>query len=566
MRQLSPAATRGGFFVLLLVCLAFPATLHAQGTRADMIQQAMAAYDDFESQSATALLWTALDPAGGAPDRAWATGVQLMAQILLEEGEEPLAEAWLRWAVRQWPELPVDRATFLPEVIAAIEVARSFVGSGTPGDRVTRTRWDWPDRVSTATQGSLRIEPGAIPMRGRIQGAGEFPAGRTLTLAPGSYRIEAFAEGYEGAAVTREVLPGVTTSLVFDLAPTVLAEAELADSVLPEGIRAHALQRVARLSVHRFGVAPACAAGAIVSADGLLLTTYRAIRGAERIEATLPDGRRLTDGITVAAYDVDDDVALLKLPATFTSPLQVTDEVEGGQFVWAVGYPGCGAVTVEGMRLTAERSGVLQLSDTLPGEAQGGPVIDQAGRVVGLGTGTMTAVVAQRADDQLESANANVLGGTLLTPEEVARQERHLYGSIQVTSDVTGGVARITPIDSWLWAGTAQLGTLPLTFAAPMGRYRVELLSQGQVQRAMEFSVQPDLAGQLQIPVAAAMAEAEEGGGGFPIAIVLGGVAAAGAAVALMMAGGGGDDGGGGGSTPPPSNEPGSITVSIPNR
>jgi hypothetical protein len=563
MRQLSPAAARGGFFVLLLVCLAFPATLQAQGTRADMIQQAMAAYDDFESERATALLWTALDPAVGAPDDAWATGVQLMAQILIEEGEETLAEAWLRWAVRQWPQLPVDRATFLPEVIAAVEVARSFVGSLSAGDRVTRTRWDWPDRVSTATQGTLRIEPGAIPMRGEIQGVGEFPAGRTLTLAPGSYRIEATAEGYQSAVVTREVLPGVTTSLVFDLAPTVVAAAELADSVLPEGIRSHALQRVARLSVYRFGAAPACAAGAVMSADGLLLTTYRAIRGAERIEATLPDGQRLTEGITVAAYDVDDDVALLKLPARFTSPLQVTDEVEGGQFVWAVAYPGCGAVTVEGMRMTAERRGVLQLSDTLPGEAQGGPVIDQSGRVVGLGTGALTAVAAGRAEDRLETANANVLGGALLTPEEVARQERHLYGSIQVTSDVTGVVARITPIDWWLWAGTAQMGTLPLTFTGPMGRYRVEVLSRGEVQRAMEFSVQPDMAGQLQIPVAAAMAEAEEGGGGFPIAIVIGGVAAAGAAVALM-AGGGGDNGGGGG--PPPSTEPGSITISIPNR
>jgi S1-C subfamily serine protease len=564
MHQPSPVAIRRGLFVLLLV-LAFPTTLHAQGTRADMIQQAMAAYDDFESERASTLLWTALDPATGAPDDAWATGVQLMAQMLIEEGEETLAAAWLRWAVRQWPELPVDRATFLPEVIAAIQVARSFVGTRSAGDRVTRTRWDWPDRVSTGDQGTLRIEPGAIPIRGEIQGVGEFPAGRSLTLAPGSYRIEATAEGYEGAVVTREVLPGVTTSLVFDLATTAVAEATLADSVLPEAVRSLALQRVARLSVHRFGVEPACAAGAVVSVDGLLLTTYRAIRGAERIEATLPDGQRLTEGIT-AAYDVDDDVALLKLPATFTSPLQATDEVEGGQFVWAVGYPGCGAVTVEGMRMTAERSGVLQLSDTLPGDAQGGPVIDQSGRVVGLGTGVLTAVAAERVGDRIQTANANVLRGALLTPEEVARQERHIYGSIQVTSDVTGVVARITPIDSWLWAGTAQMGTLPLTFTAPMGRYRVEVLSQGEVQRAMEFSVQPDLAGQLQIPVAAAMAEAEEGGGGFPIAIVLGGVAAAGAAVALMAAGGGGDGGGGGGTPTPTPTLPGSITISIPNR
>ena len=147
MRHSLPAAARGGLGILLLMAFALPATLHAQGTRADMIEQAMAAYDDFESDRATALLWTALDPATGAPDDAWATGVQLMAQILIEEGEETLAEAWLRWAVRQWPEMPVDRATFLPEVTAAVEVARSFVGTGTAGDRVTRIVFDCRSQI-----------------------------------------------------------------------------------------------------------------------------------------------------------------------------------------------------------------------------------------------------------------------------------------------------------------------------------------------------------------------------------------------------------------------------------
>jgi hypothetical protein len=564
MRQLSRAAATGGLFVLLVVSLAVPTALQAQGTRGDMIQQAMTAYDDFESERARTLLWTALDPATGAPDDAWATGVQLMAQILIEEGEERLAESWLRWAVRQWPEMPVDRVTFLPEVVAAVEVARSFVGSATAGDRVTRTRWDWPDRAATTGQGSLRIEPGAIPLRGQIVGVGSFPAGRTLSLAPGSYRIEALAEGYEGAVVTREVLPGVTTSLVFDLAPTVVAEAELPDSVLPDVIRSHTLQRVVRLSVHRFGVEPSCAAGAVVSTDGLLLTTYRAIRGAQRIEATLPDAQRLDEGIAVAAYDVDDDVALLKLPAGFTSPLQISEDVDDGQFVWAVVHPGCGTAAIEGTRVADERSGMLQLSDTLTADAQGGPLIDQGGRIVGLGVGPLTAAVSGRADRQVETASANVLSGALLAPEVVARQERHLYGSIRVASDASGVVARITPIDSWLWSETAQMGTLPLTFTGPMGRYRVEVLRQGQVQRSMEFAVQPDVVGQLQVPVTA-VAEAEDGGGGFPIAIVLGGVAAAGVAVALL-AGGGGDEGGTPTSTPTPTDGPGSITISVPNR
>jgi hypothetical protein len=257
-------------------------------------------------------------------------------------------------------------------------------------------------------------------------------------------------------------------------------------------------------------------------------------------------------------------VALLKLPAGFTSPLRVSADVEEGQFVWPVVHPGCGAAAIQGTRVADERSGMLQLSDTLTADAQGGPLIDQAGRIVGMGVGPLTAAVSGRANRQVETASANVLSGALLSPEVVARQERHLYGSIRVASDVTGVVARITPIDSWLWSETAQMGTLPLTFTGPMGRYRVEVLRQGQVQRSMEFSVQPDLLGQLQIPVTA-VAEAEDGGGGFPIAIVLGGVAAAGLAVALL-AGGGGDEGPASQPGPQPSSEPGSITISVPNR
>ncbi len=278
---------------------------------------------------------------------------------------------------------------------------------------------------------------------------------------------------------------------------------------------------------------------------------------------TLPDGRRLERDVSVAAYDVGDDVALLKLPATFASPLQVGEDIEEGQFVWALGYPGCGAAAVEGLRVAAQQDGLLQLSDTLPGEGHGGPVIDQTGRVVGLGVGPLSALLAARASDQVATAQANVQSGALLTAIEVARSERHLYGSIEVTSDVTGVVARITPIDAWLWVETARMGTLPLTFTAPMGRYQVEILVQGEVQRRVDFAVQPDLVGRLEVPAAPEEVAAADGGGGFPWAIALVGVAGAGAAVALFAGGG---EGNGGGPPPPPPSEPGSISVSIPNR
>ena len=137
----------GGVFALLItLSLGFPSTAFSQ--RDQLIRNAMQAYDDFETETALGLLKVAVNPAVGPTDSVWAAGIQLLSQMLIEEGQDSLATVWMRWAVRTAPDMRVDRVTYLPEVVAAYESARRMIGTGEPGDEVTETSWEWQAGIS----------------------------------------------------------------------------------------------------------------------------------------------------------------------------------------------------------------------------------------------------------------------------------------------------------------------------------------------------------------------------------------------------------------------------------
>jgi hypothetical protein len=153
----------------------------------------------------------------------------------------------------------------------------------------------------------------------------------------------------------------------------------------------------------------------------------------------------------------------------------------------------------------------------------------------------------------------------MMALREVAEQENHLFGAVDISADVMGSLVRIEPLESWHWPEAGMTGSLPTTFAGPMGRYGLELLVNNQVQDRREFTISPAIRDQLSMAIQAVVAEQpqvlETGGGGkFPWPIALLGVAGAGAAVALL-AGGGGENGP---PPPPPPSDPGTIIVTIP--
>ena len=147
----------------------------------------------------------------------------MLAQTLIEDRKDSLAAVWLRWAVRQAPNLQPDTVQFLPRVVTAVRAARAFVLlTGSPRDSGAATTWQWPAQETGASVGTLRIaSTGLIPVRAEVRGIGPVDVGGSIPLGPGSYEISASASGYDSVRATREVLPGITTVVELHLRSTV---------------------------------------------------------------------------------------------------------------------------------------------------------------------------------------------------------------------------------------------------------------------------------------------------------------------------------------------------------
>lgn len=136
--------------------------------------------------------------------------------------------------------------------------------------------------------------------------------------------------------------------------------------------------------------------GVVWSADGVILTTERAVRRDEDIVVTLGDGRELP--ATLVGRDPSTDVALLRVQASGLPVLgwRETNGLKVGQVVLALGRPG---------RTVRARLGILSAVGQewqVPGGSRidryiepdidpafgisGGPLLDTEGRAIGMNT------------------------------------------------------------------------------------------------------------------------------------------------------------------------------------
>lgn len=132
--------------------------------------------------------------------------------------------------------------------------------------------------------------------------------------------------------------------------------------------------------------------GAIVSAEGHIVTNLHVVDGAREILVSLSDGRRLPAALLGA--DTVSDIAVLKIGAKDLIPLAFADseKVRVGQIVFAVGNPfGLQETVTQGIISARER---LFSSETLneffqtdaainPGNS-GGPLVNIRGELVGI--------------------------------------------------------------------------------------------------------------------------------------------------------------------------------------
>jgi hypothetical protein len=536
------------FFFLVLGLAAAPSA-QAQD-RATLLQQATAAYDDFDPQRAIRLARAALNPALGSLDSTWTRGVHLLAQILIEEQQGALAGTWARWAMRSNPALEIDSVGYLAGVVDTLRAARA-AAVRTAGDEVTRESYAWPTPAATTTEARLRLAPSAVPVSLLVRGIGLVGAGPGLVLPPGTHELEVSASGFLPVRLTREALPGVTTELAFTLVPSTAA----ATSLVAES-RSLLSAATVPLTVTRFGAPPACVAGVAASGERLVVTSYHAIRGADAIAGN--------GDVRVAAWDVAANLAVLVLPTAAPAPLATAGVLVEGQALWGVTLADC--------RTASETRSVLQQWDGRPagslllGEAPSGattgtPLVDYQGRLAGVWSGGTRAAPATVVTDLVARATENVIAQRVLTPMQVATQENHRFGSVVVAVDVPNATVRFTPLETWQWAELAANGTAPFTFRGAAGRYTLVVSAPGIPARTQEIVVRAgettrtsvSLRAVAQGPGAPAAAAPKKGVSKW---VWIGLIGAAGGAAA--MAGGGGGGGGGGGSTG------GSVTVTVP--
>lgn len=150
----------------------------------------------------------------------------------------------------------------------------------------------------------------------------------------------------------------------------------------------------------------ATGSGVILSPEGYIVTNAHVVHGARRVQVLLreapPRGasvlksRGETIGATIVGVDAETDLAVLKVERTGLKALALGDSegLRQGQLVMAFGSPlgldnsaSLGVVSAVARQLTPESPMIYIQTDAPinPGNS-GGPLVDTAGRVVGINT------------------------------------------------------------------------------------------------------------------------------------------------------------------------------------
>jgi len=146
--------------------------------------------------------------------------------------------------------------------------------------------------------------------------------------------------------------------------------------------------------------------GFVIDSGGVIVTNAHVVKDAQDVQVRLEDGGRYVDA-QIVGTDVSSDLAVLRVPsASKLRPLALadSDKVQVGDQTLAIGYPlglnrsasaSSGIVSGLGRSIDAANNfsidKVIQTDAAINPGNSGGPLLDSAGRVIGVNTAILTA-------------------------------------------------------------------------------------------------------------------------------------------------------------------------------
>ncbi|WDE11742.1 DegQ family serine endoprotease [Thalassomonas haliotis] len=136
--------------------------------------------------------------------------------------------------------------------------------------------------------------------------------------------------------------------------------------------------------------------GVVVNAgDGIIMTNYHVIKGADEVQVSLADGRSFE--AKILGEDAELDIAILKIKADDLVDVTIanSDVLEVGDFVVAIGNPfGLGQTVTTGVVSALGRTGLgiegyenfIQTDASINPGNSGGALVNLAGELVGINT------------------------------------------------------------------------------------------------------------------------------------------------------------------------------------